>query len=477
MRKKELISLVKYGSFDNVGNTMEKKIVPCRIIDMQSHSITFAVDEGLSKPARHLKKIIGDEIISGYLEDKKIDQDLYGVIDSSIQGEKLATIGSDVLFKCILSCFAEHRPLVLSPDMIWLIINQNLSSHINRHPEKYRNRIVDHDGKYELIVQCKEDILTEKADWDKIFEIFHSQIMNMTKGSLAETMTCDFSTTGPDERIASVITLMDAVKNYFDFTVVQCICGIPQITLKGAPEDWRSVREKAGILKKYGLGTWLEWLDPILSEFIEASEGRPNAAFWKSIVMKVRPEDFEISRGCIPDMTQLTGWFLALFPFRDGERLRLDSCYKNESMEDEIVRVGFKYVREHPNGDCEMFPMELWAGFLGVEEDRRTYALTPRIGWFVRQSREEEEILRRLKAMDEYSGIRINGTEIPLYLRKLDHIKELVIDMEGEILLPDWLDEIGIETMVFCHSIPKEEKERIRQRFVKTNITFYDDND
>ena len=33
-------------------------------------------------------------------------------------------------------CFAEHRPLVLSPDMIWLTILQGFANHINLDPEK-----------------------------------------------------------------------------------------------------------------------------------------------------------------------------------------------------------------------------------------------------------------------------------------------------------------------------------------------------
>ncbi len=44
---------------------------------------------------------------------------------------------------------------------------------------------------------------------------------------------CDFSTTGPIERAASEIVLMDAMQSYFDY-VLQWICGTPEVTLLGS---------------------------------------------------------------------------------------------------------------------------------------------------------------------------------------------------------------------------------------------------
>ncbi|MCR5821266.1 MAG: DUF4419 domain-containing protein [Bacteroidaceae bacterium] len=45
---------------------------------------------------------------------------------------------------------------------------------------------------------------------------FASQIDQHTKGDIAKTVTADFTTTSPVERVASQITLMESVKKYFN---------------------------------------------------------------------------------------------------------------------------------------------------------------------------------------------------------------------------------------------------------------------
>ncbi len=43
--------------------------------------------------------------------------------------------------------YSEHRPLVISPDMIWLLICQGFSTHVNSNPEQLRYQFVTHEGK------------------------------------------------------------------------------------------------------------------------------------------------------------------------------------------------------------------------------------------------------------------------------------------------------------------------------------------
>lgn len=44
--------------------------------------------------------------------------------------------------------YADHRPFVLSPDMIWLLISQGFARHINANQESMRNELVDFSGNY-----------------------------------------------------------------------------------------------------------------------------------------------------------------------------------------------------------------------------------------------------------------------------------------------------------------------------------------
>jgi hypothetical protein len=42
------------------------------------------------------------------------------------------------LFDAVLLAFYDHRPLALSPDMVWLAIAQGFASHVNLHAEEMR---------------------------------------------------------------------------------------------------------------------------------------------------------------------------------------------------------------------------------------------------------------------------------------------------------------------------------------------------
>ena len=62
-----------------------------------------------------------------------------------------------------------------------------------------------------------------------------------------------------------------------------CICGIPEITLKGTVEDWKLLHEKALSLGRYDLEWWTEELRPVLDQFVAAALGEVDRQFWSSI--------------------------------------------------------------------------------------------------------------------------------------------------------------------------------------------------
>ena len=88
----------------------------------------------------------------------------------------------------------------------------------------------------DLVIQSEQDLLSEQANWPKLIDGFASQIDKYTKGDIAKTITADFTTTSPAEKVTSQITLMESVKSYFEYIVIYISCGIPNITLKGTPE-------------------------------------------------------------------------------------------------------------------------------------------------------------------------------------------------------------------------------------------------
>ena len=306
--------------------------------------------------------------------------------------DNLFNIGEDVLFQMLLKAFCKHRPVVLTPDAIWLVICQQVSYCVNNHPEGFRPLLVKHDGKKELVVKCEENLFSDNADWPALISGFTSQIAKYTNNNIAATLVADFSTTGLDERIASEVTLMDVVKPFFEYTATYAACGIPSITIKGTPEDWRKVLEKTQALDAFGFDWWTSELEPILQEFIAAAEGHPDYWFWKDIVLQTRPKTIQ-GPSCgrhSPPLTEFDGWFLKFFPF-DNEGRMHETVTITQTMLPETVVVPFKYQVVAGETVLSETPMELVAGIVGVTEDPDDFTLTPKIGWIARTARPEAQ--------------------------------------------------------------------------------------
>lgn len=335
----------------------------------------------------------------------------------------------------------------------------------------------------ELVTLSNNNIFSPSADWELLLNDFSTCIANNTKGELADLMTADFTTTGITERIASQISLMDVVKHYFIYTRISAACGIPSITLKGSPFDWQKVLEKARSLRKYKLEKWSDDLVAILQEFVEASRGNPNQKFWQGIVKKKRVDQLKTDNSCDPDpakMTKLDGWFLKFFPNADGETP--DKVVWNHDMPTEMVHVNFRQVLTDPatGVPLDTIPIQLWAGFVGIEEDATTHALTPKIGWLARIGDEESDELGRYKEQNKYGGnINIDlsrGQEVPVALSKMEHIRTLRLNFwNSPVVIPEWLDKIPIDELHIMGKFTDEEEAQLRQRFPKVMIERVDD--
>ena len=451
-----------------------------KIIEKKKGSITFVVDEGLEPIQRdqyyHLRLMDGKKLAKQILSTAESPGEPNIVATSFADEQNLRSFGKkDAFFRTVMTAYANHQSLVLSPDMIWLLISQGFARYVNAHPEELRPQLVEHDGKMDLVVITPEELLTGNPDWEKIMGDFSDSIQKYTKGDIAKTLTADFTTTTPVTRIASEITLMESVKSYFEYVVMYISCGIPSITLQGTPEDWQQVLDKAKQLKPYALSEWIEELEPILEEFVRAAEGTPNQEFWQKMVKQV-----QISRlkggGCSMETpTELDGWVLKFFPDEQGVTPRKKAHTQN--MPADRVRVDFKYQIVDPMmGDIvEEHSMELWAGFMGAEEDTVTNTLTPKIGWLVRID-DQEELLRDLQEKNQEDetgwvhGIDIRVKEVPAVLANLGHIRRLDIQFIDKVNLPTWMDKLTIDQFTISGTMTDEEEAAIMKRFPKAYI-------
>ena len=446
-----------------------------KIISQSQGSISFVVDENLPFIDYNFMLDDGERIAEFIVSNKDELEGTYRIVTTSFADERNLTT-MDV-YSALYTAYAKHKSVTLSPDVIWLLISQGFARYVNAHAEELRPRLVSHSGKKELVVITGNNLISDQADWPKLIGGFASQIDQYTKGDIANIITADFSTTGPVERVASQVTLMESVKSYFDYTVITIICGIPSITLTGTPEDWQRVLDKTRGLKQYGLDHWIESLEPILTEFVHAAEGHPNQGFWQDIVKKKQVDEV---RGASCDgkskPTEFDGWFLKLFPDENGKTFKTATMLTE--MPVERVHVDFKYqVVDGAGNVLSDTPMQLCAGFIGTEVDTEANMLTPKIGWMALVAPSDDELLKLYKEQDNdfneefgFGGLYLQVKEVPEVLARMEHIKSLTLEFTDEVVLPEWFDRLTIDRLAISGKMSKAEKEAILKRFPNAMI-------
>ncbi|MCB0640768.1 MAG: DUF4419 domain-containing protein [Phaeodactylibacter sp.] len=344
----------------------------------------------------------------------------YNLEDYYEGSDSLVNISGNALAFAVRQAYANHRPLELSPDIIWLTIAQGFAIHINENAEALRDSFVDFEGKKTL--EIYRDFWRKgdrNNDWPGTFTEFSELIEKNTGPKVRDLVTAEFSTTGPTEKAAFEVALMDAMQSYFDYRV-SISCGIPEITLTGTTADWKALELKAAALGKYGLEWWMDALLPVLAEFTSASKGEVNLLFWQSMYDHV-----SFSVGC-GSSSFITGWIKNLFPYlytkqqngymvhpktwAKGVITKKGKINKHQTVEKFQSEFPFNTTSRETGGiefddlpdglstvpfewktrwDGE-FKMELMAGFTGVHQDPETLNLRPEIGWIVVEKVEPE---------------------------------------------------------------------------------------
>ncbi|WPB78320.1 DUF4419 domain-containing protein [Archangium violaceum] len=368
---------------------------------MTTPSVTFAVDDVIPAPFPQRECDLAGSLAARLKEP----------VLAASHGPQVRFVPPEdthPLMAAVHMAFSEHRPLVLSPDIIWVTIAQGLALHVVQNAEALRFDLVRHQGKKRLVVPRMAWDFSSAEFWNEVVDDF-SALIKEESTAMHDLMVCDFSTTGTVERVVSQVVLMDALREYFDY-VIMCICGIPTVTLEGTPADWSRLREKAAQLSRYGLDWWIQHLLPICDQFVRASQGNADRAFWKNIY---KPK--EIYGGDV-----INGWICKLFPFlRNGNTgqydVRSPVFESDDSADDEgdsrfAPPPGWIQSKDLPTGlsrvplllqmgtseGTKQRNLALTAGFVGVSQSARTMALRPELGWVVHEDLGLDAMLRRV---------------------------------------------------------------------------------
>ena len=338
-------------------------------------------------------------------EKQPISQSYYfsTKLSSLSPDRKLANINSNVpILNGFYTAHANHYPIRIKPDDIWLLIIQSFSNHINENAEELRDMFVDFSGKKDISIMYDNISFIEQVT-KEICEDFSIKINEELKKYLGEEildiLTPNFTTTTKDSTIVCKISIMSAFKKFFNYRMILCGCGVPYLILEGTSEDYKKIIEKAKKLRKYNFDWYIDRIIPHIQKMVDAKEGNIDVEHFKNMIQKAEKTEPVYRPSAIePDYVEidyLEGWFLKFFAYYgisqyksryerfDGKSIKVKD-FKN--LANQLLKAKF-IVKEVLTG--KEYEMQYKVGFVGCEQNQNN-EVSPVIGWCVEPYKEEK---------------------------------------------------------------------------------------
>ncbi|OHT16298.1 uncharacterized protein TRFO_13310 [Tritrichomonas foetus] len=346
---------------------------------MNPESITLDLED-LTPPQNILKTTKTKEINKRYSSFKS-----EFICSSYGKDDELVEFGNHSVLQGFVCAYIEHRPITISPDIIWLLIVQGFSYHVEFNAEKLRSKFVNFKNRKKLAVDVNMFNFRDKNQWEDIFPQFVNKIQSYTGEKLMNTLTPDFTTTTKTSLAVGQISIMAAMKQYFKYRLSAAGCGLPSVTIEGSKEDWIKIQERVSFLEQFELKWWTSKLQPIIQEIIHTKDGNVNKNFW---LRMIRYKDSDAAY----EPSIIDGWFVTFFPYDAvGHKMSLDYINDDDEMPKEMLKVPFELKLFIPRLMREYFDCEMYGGFIGLRQDPETFNLKPEIGWVIAQNKEKRK--------------------------------------------------------------------------------------
>lgn len=314
--------------------------------------------------------------------------------------------------------YAEHRPLIISPDAVWLLISQAALTHISQNPKAHPAYSKALNDLPELIVPEADSGQSSNEFWLSRLNSFSRPPADGGEGFIGDFLKPVFSTSDPNIQNAFKVCRLTSKSETFEFGLFS-LCGIPEISLEGSVKDWETVHDKLSHLEEFGMSDWAAHLKPVLKEFIAAAKGRVNKKFWNSF--------YKFNNECGDG--SVSGWILNFFPFNAKGALRhLVKAHSNDVLKnipDSDPNMSFpggrNYLPFKQQVKNRYVDMRFEGGFMGISQDPQSLALKAEINWAVVSSRAsghlsvwQQSILRDKTIGKEKLGAAFSATYIDI---------------------------------------------------------------
>jgi len=298
------------------------------------------------------------------------------------------------ILKGYYQSYVNHMPVSINPDILWMLIVQGFSRHIDQNAEKLRNKFVDFDGKKELTVNGDELTIEEitKEGWERTFKEFVEKIKENAGESMIKLITPSFSTTTPTIQVSSQIAIMSCFKNYFKFIRLWGGCGFPYINLEGTLNDYEELKRKVEKLMGYDIDDWIKELIIIIEKIVETKKGKIDIDFWKNMIINEEAMEPRGS-GELTKVNNIDGWLLNFYPYYKIDD-SFERCEKLKRRKDFNKPIDVEHLKYLPEEFIEVpltmlhkitlkeTELSVKTGFLGMIQEKNGL-IKPEIGWFI----------------------------------------------------------------------------------------------
>lgn len=290
--------------------------------------------------------------------------------------------------------FDEHRPLTLSPDVIWLTIAQGVSIHINENFEALESFIFKAQKPDKISVR-NDDLADGSVHWVDLLHSFSDSTTKYVNDDYYSFFVPEFSTTTNIVTTSYEVTMLEGFSQAFEY-FGDSGCGIPYITLQGTEDDWRGIYDRLDKIEELGMEVWATELRGVIQKFISVYHGGIDLDFWQNIYK----DHTEYGASYV------SGWFIKFFPYLEasGEQEPAEDpegIYYSRAPKTYIVNPyleGDRYLisglgtDDFPSGISEIDvhwnnygidqEMKVHAGFYGIKQ-HDDLSLEPAISWAV----------------------------------------------------------------------------------------------
>ena len=328
------------------------------------------------------------------------------------EAKYISNLEGHPILKGYYRSYVNHMPVSVNPDILWMLIVQGFSRHIDQNAEKLRHKFVDFDGKKALVVNGDELKIQEitKEGWERTFKEFVEKIKENAGDRMIKLMTPSFSTTTPTIQVSSQIAIMSCFKNYFKYIRLYGGCGFPYINLEGTLNDYELLKNKVEKLMGYDIDDWIKELVIIMDKIIETKKGKIDVDFWKNMIINKETTEPRGS-GALRKINNIDGWLLNFYPYyRYDDDSEL--CEKLERRKDfnkpidvlrlndlpeEFIEVPLTMVHKETFKETQL---SVKTGFLGKKK-KKNGLIKPEIGWFISNMIDKGEAQKRKRELSD----------------------------------------------------------------------------